>query len=312
MGGRRWWVDLGAVAEPSLVAPLAAASVRAPVQPAAGALAALCSQLQHRDMLLCLDTCEQVLDAAAELAAALLRACPQVSILATSREPLGVPGELVWRVPSLGQWDAVRLFTERAALVRRDVGPLHDAADAVDAICRRLDGIPLAIELAAAWMRALTPAELAAGLDDRFRLLAGGPRGGVARHQTLLASMDWSYALLEPDEQRVFRRLGLFAGGFTLDAALAVCTGDGEQGTACTMLNAIGRLVDKSLVLPGEQGGRFGAHPRGGPGVRRGRRRPVHRRLRAADAGVLADQPGPSRRRRPARAAAGRRCTAAR
>jgi hypothetical protein len=148
-----WWVDLDAVTDPELVANAVAAAMRALVEPVGGALPALRSQLRDKNLLICLDTCEHVLDAAAELVDTLVRACPSVSILATSREPLGVAGEAVWRVPSLRQDEAVDLFTERATLVSQDTGD----EDTIGTICRQLDGIPLAIELAAAWLRALPP-----------------------------------------------------------------------------------------------------------------------------------------------------------
>jgi predicted ATPase len=179
------------------------------------------------------------------LAETLVRSCSGVSVLATSREPLGVAGEAVWRVPSLAEDEAVRLFTSRAALVRS--GPACDADDdAARVICRRLDGIPLAVELAAAWVRALTPAQIAAGMGDRFRMLTGGPRGVVARHRTLAASMQWSYDLLDEADRAVFRRLAVFAGGFTIDAARAVSAGD--EVCEGDVLATVGRLIDKSLV----------------------------------------------------------------
>jgi predicted ATPase/class 3 adenylate cyclase len=240
-----WWVDLGSVTDPTMVAELAASTMRVLVEPAGGPLRALATQLAQARLLLCLDTCEHLLDAIAELAGTLLHACPGVSVLATSREPLGVAGETVWRVPSLREGEAVHLFADRAALARPGLTMEDDPA--VRAVCRRLDGIPLAIELAAAWVRVLAPAEIAAGMDDRFRLLAGGPRGVVARHRTLAASMEWSHDLLEKPDRVVFRRLAVFAGGFTLQAAHDVCDSD-------DVLAAVGRLVDKSLVVVQEDG----------------------------------------------------------
>ena len=244
-----WWVDLGSVSDSSLVAGLTAAAVRALIEPSADPLQALALQLRDRQMLLCLDTCEHVLDASASLVDALLRTCPDVSVLATSREPLRVPGELVWRVPSLVDDDAVRLFAERAALVRSDFRVDADE-HSVERICQRLDGIPLAVELAAAWVRVLTPKQIAAGLDDRFVLLSGGPRGVSARHQTLRASLRWSHHLLDEADRVVFRRLAVFAGGFTLDAARAVC-GESDESDHDPLL-ILGRLVDKSLVIVDE------------------------------------------------------------
>src|SRR5262249_10271937 len=161
------------------------------------------------------------------LADALLRACPGVRVLATSREPLGVPGEAVWRVPSLGlpppgavdeadvrQCEAVRLFVERARLVQPGLAVAAARAPAVAEVCRRLDGIPLALELAAARVRGLSVEQLAARLDDRFRLLTGGARTAPRRQQTLRAAVDWSYDLLAADERALLRRLAVFAGGF--------------------------------------------------------------------------------------------------
>lgn len=242
-----WWVDLGPVGDPDLVAEMVASAIRVIVEPVGGPLRALQLQLRDRRLLLCLDNCEHLLDASAGLADTLLRACPDVTILATSREPLGVAGETVWRVPSLAEVEAMRLFGDRAASAQPGftVDTTNEAA--VRTVCRRLDGIPLAVELAAAWVRALAPEQIAGGLDDRFRLLAGGPRGVTARQQTLSASVDWSHDLLDEPDQAVFRRLGAFTGGFTLDAARAVCAG--EPADADDMLAALGRLVDKSLVL---------------------------------------------------------------
>jgi predicted ATPase/class 3 adenylate cyclase/DNA-binding CsgD family transcriptional regulator len=240
-----WWVDLGSVTDPALVAELTASTLRVLVEPVGGPLRALASQLRGQRPLLCLDTCEHLLDACAELADTLLRACPGVSLLTTSREPLGVAGETVWRVPSLVADEAVRLFAERAALVRPGFAAAADDP-AVRTVCQRLDGIPLAIELAAAWVRVLEPAQIAAGMGDRFRLLTGGQRGVIDRHRTLTASMEWSYDLLDEADRAVLRRLAVFSGGFTLDAARAVC-GDGVQDG--DVLSALGRLVDKSLVV---------------------------------------------------------------
>jgi len=241
-----WWVDLGAISDPHQVVELAAATLRVLIDPSADPLAALAAQLESRRLLLCLDTCEHVLDACAKLVDTLLRAGAEVSVLCTSREPLGVGGETVWRVPSLVEDEAVRLFADRATLVRRETEPSGEAA-AIATICRRLDGIPLAIELAAAWMRALTPSQIVAGLDDRFRLLTGGPRVATRRQQTLIASMEWSHDLLTEQDRVVFRRLAGFVGGFTLDAARAVCA-DGDGVEESDVLAVLGRLVDKSLV----------------------------------------------------------------
>jgi predicted ATPase/DNA-binding CsgD family transcriptional regulator len=240
-----WWVDLGPVREPARVAELVAASTRVMVEPAGGPVRALTVHLRDSRLLICLDNCEHVLDASADLVDALLRSCPEVSVLATSREPLGVAGETVWRVPSMVEDEAVRLFGERANHVLPGFAVDDDNRDAVHTVCQRLDGIPLAVELAAAWVRALTPAQIAAGLDDRFRLLAGGPRGVTARQQTLEASVEWSYHLLDQTDRRLFRQLAVFSDGFTLDAARAVCAVSSEDDVVVPL----GRLIDKSLVL---------------------------------------------------------------
>jgi non-specific serine/threonine protein kinase len=211
-----------------------------------------------RDLLLILDNAEHVLGAAAGLADAVIRSCPRACLLVTSREPLGISGEHVFRVPGLavppadladpGQlsaFESVQLFTEHAALQRR--GFIIDDANAAEvaAICVRLDGIPLALELAAARLGTLSPLEINARLDQRFRLLTTGSRTALPRHQTLRALIDWSYDLLTPEERSVFSRLSVFAGGWTLDAAEAVASGGGAEWQVLDLLAA---LVSKSLV----------------------------------------------------------------
>ncbi|MFF7210647.1 ATP-binding protein [Streptomyces sp. NPDC008238] len=203
--------------------------------------ARLLEHCAQRRMLLVLDNCEHVIDAAAALTDQLLAACPGVTVLATSREPLGLPGETVRPVEPLPLPTAHRLFVERAAAVRPGFDADRDHAEAVDEICRRLDGLPLAIELAAARLRVLTPRQIAERLDDRFRLLTGGSRTALPRQQTLRAVVDWSWDLLGAAERTALRRLSVFAGGCTLQAAEAVC---GEEA-----LELIGQLVDKSLVV---------------------------------------------------------------
>ncbi|MET8962279.1 BTAD domain-containing putative transcriptional regulator [Streptomyces sp. NPDC004074] len=193
-----------------------------------------------RSELLVLDNCEHVIGAAAELAETLLTHCPGLTILATSREPLGVPGESVRPVEPLPPDPAHRLFMERAAAVRPDVPAARDP-EAVDEICRRLDGLPLAIELAAARLRLLTPRQIADRLDDRFRLLTSGSRTVLPRQQTLRAVVDWSWDLLDERERTVLREVSVFAGGWDLAAAEAVCTGPAAD--------LVGALVDKSLIV---------------------------------------------------------------
>ncbi|MFF4209048.1 BTAD domain-containing putative transcriptional regulator [Streptomyces sp. NPDC001796] len=204
-----------------------------------------------RSELLILDNCEHVIDAAAELAETLLTHCPGLTILATSREPLGVPGESVRPVEPLPPDPAHRLFLERAAAARPGPHTVHDP-EAVDEICRRLDGLPLAIELAAARLRLLTPRQIADRLDDRFRLLTSGSRTVLPRQQTLRAVVDWSWDLLDERERTVLREVSVFAGGWDLAAAEAVCTGP--------VADLIGALVDKSLVVaaPGDGDGGTG------------------------------------------------------
>jgi predicted ATPase/DNA-binding CsgD family transcriptional regulator len=251
--GGVWWVELAALTDPTLVGELVASTIGVLVEPVQGPLRSLTLQLRNRRAMVCLDNCEQVLAGAAEVAEALLRSCPEVTVLTTSREPLGVPGETVWRVPSLAGDDAVTLFVERASLVRPWFTLDASSEAAVGTMCSRLDGIPLALGLAAAWLRTLTPQQIAAGLDDRFALLVRGPRGVAARQQTLAASMAWSHDLLDEADRVVFRRLAVFTGGFTLEAARSVGAGGlvGHDG----VLDALGHLVDKSLVNAEDRGG---------------------------------------------------------
>jgi predicted ATPase len=169
-----WWVELEAVTDPAQVAEVAAATIGVLVEPVQGSLRSLTVQLRDRRTLVCLDNCEQVLEGAAEVAQALLRSGAELTVLTTSREPLGVAGETVWQVPPLSEDDALALFLERASLVRPGFTLDGSSEAAVRTMCRRLDGIPLALELAAAWLRTLTPPQIAAGLDDRFALLVGG------------------------------------------------------------------------------------------------------------------------------------------
>ena len=195
-----------------------------------------------------LDNCEHLTLAAAELAERLLAACAGLTILATSRELLGVDGERNWPVPPLSlpdaevapsatvlaDFDAIRLFEQRAQLVRPEFGLADENAAAVLAVCRRLDGLPLAIELAAARMRMLSAGQLADRLDDIFRVLVGGARTAPRRHQALRATLDWSHELLDEDERTVFRRLAVFSGGFTLTAAEQVAAGGDIDPGACS------------------------------------------------------------------------------
>ncbi|MFC4947612.1 LuxR C-terminal-related transcriptional regulator [Pseudonocardia sp. GCM10023141] len=236
------WVELASVTDSAHVAALVAAALGVAVEPVLGPARSLTAALGRERLLVCLDNCEQVLDGAAEVAAALL-ACPDVTVLVTSREPLAVPGEVVWPVPVLDPTDAEALFADRSRGLRPGVADTDTDTDtAVRSLCARLDGIPLAIELAAAWLRTLTPAQIEEGLVDRFALLVRGPRGVAARQQTLAASIDWSHDLLGPAEQEMFRALAVCRGGFTLAMARAV-------GAKADVLGPVSRLVDTSLVV---------------------------------------------------------------
>jgi predicted ATPase/DNA-binding SARP family transcriptional activator len=262
-----WLVELAALQDPRLLAEAAASAVGIGPEPGEEAGSAsdpdgrLLEFARDKALLLVLDNCEHLVEGCTRLAGRLLRAAPGLKVLATSRELLGVPGEARWLVPplavpdprddggpeTLAQYDAVRLFVERARLA--DPGFTLDAASApaVAEICRRLDGVPLALELAAARLRALPAQEVAARLDDRFRLLTGGVRTGDARQQTLRAAVDWSYLLLEEPDRRLFNRLAVFAGGWTVAAAEAVCAGGGVE--PADVLDGLFRLVDRSLVV---------------------------------------------------------------
>jgi predicted ATPase/DNA-binding SARP family transcriptional activator len=250
-------VELGSLSRPELVSHTVASVLDVPLPETGTAEVALARQLAERRLLLVLDNCEHLLDACARLAAALLYACPDVVVLATSREPLRVGGEVTWRTPSLAlpdlrdlpsldrlaELESVRLFVERA----RDVAPgfVLDAttAPAVAEICVRLDGMPLALELAAARTSALAPAQLASRLDDALHVLGRGSRSAVTRQQTLHATLAWSHNLLDEQERVLFRRLAVFAGSMSLEAVEQVCGGDGLD-----VVDLLSRLVDKSLV----------------------------------------------------------------
>jgi len=221
----------------------------------------LCEQLRTRRLLLVLDNCEHVIEAAARLAAAMLARCPDVAALATSREVLGVAGETVGKVPPLSMppadaatvadlagSDAVALFCERARQARSGFELSEANATAVALICRRLDGIPLGLEPAAGKIRVLGASQVAQRLDHRFRLLTGGSRTAAQRHQTFQAAMDWSYALLPASEQVLLRRLSVFGGTFTLDAAKAVLGDVPDPDADFEVLGLLTRLVDKSMV----------------------------------------------------------------
>ena len=250
-----WYVDLAPITVPALVPTTVARALGLPDQPGRSTMDTLLRFIRDRRILVVLDNCEHLLDACAALIDALLSACPTLTLLTTSREPIGVPGEVSWRVPSLSLADeAIELFTDRARHARPDFVVDDDNAAAMAEICTRLDGLPLAIELAAARVRALSLAEIVESLHDRFRLLTGGARTAVRRQQTLRASVDWSHALLTEPEQVLFRRLAVFSGGFDLDAAQAVAGGGDVQ--RYQVLDQLSLLVDKSLVVTDDTGGR--------------------------------------------------------
>ncbi len=255
-----WLVELAQLERPEAVpdAVVSALGLRETVllttelsTPQDDPVALLVEHCAARSQLLILDNCEHVIGAAAALAETLLTRCPGLTILATSREPLGVPGESVRPVEPLLPDQAHRLFTERAAAVRPDAGAVLRDEEAVAEICRRLDGLPLAIELAAARLRLLTPRQIADRLDDRFRLLTSGSRTVLPRQQTLRAVVDWSWDLLDEPERMLLRELSVFAGGWDLEAAEAVCTGPVADG--------VGALVDKSLIVAAPCEGSGGA-----------------------------------------------------
>ena len=250
-----WLAELAPLADPALVPKTVASALSVPEQPGREMTETLVDALRSKTLLLVLDNCEHLLAACADLAAAVLRACPQVRFLATSREGLGVPGETLWRVPSLSLpdarrlptpedlvlYEAVRLFVDRATATAPEFEVTSENAPAVAQVCQRLDGIPLAIELAAARVKVLTVEQIATRLDDRFLILTGGSRTLLPRQQTLRATLDWSYDLLSDQEQTLLRRLSVFAGSWTLEAAEAVCAEGGIE--ASEILNLLTQLV---------------------------------------------------------------------
>ncbi|MGA7134956.1 MAG: adenylate/guanylate cyclase domain-containing protein, partial [Mycobacterium sp.] len=250
-----WCVDLAPITDPELAAVTVARALGLPDQPGRSTMDTLLRFVRDRELLVVLDNCEHLLDASAELVVALLSGAPGLALLATSREAIGVAGEVSWRVPSLSLLDeAIELFADRARRARPDFIVTDDNAAVVAEICTRLDGLPLAIELAAARVRALSLTEILDSLHDRFRLLTGGARTAVRRQQTLRASVDWSHALLTEPERVLFRRLGVFQGGFDLDAAQTVAGGGDVQ--RYHVLDQLTLLVDKSLVVADDSGGR--------------------------------------------------------
>ena len=261
-----WIVELASLADPALVPQGVASALSVPEQPGRAPADTLVEALRPRSLLLVLDNCEHLRQACAQLAGALLRGCSGLRILATSRTPLSAPGETLWRVPSLSlprggaepideirRSEAVRLFVERARAAGAVFALTGGNAAAVVKLCQRLDGMPLAIELAAARAKVLSAEQIAARLDDRFQLLTGGTTAALPRHQTLRATMDWSFSFLAERERTLLRRSSVFAGGWTLEAAEAICSGQGVEATE--VLDSLSRLVDNSLVAAETQHG---------------------------------------------------------
>lgn len=279
---RTYWVDLAQISDPALLPQSVAGALGLREQTDVPLLDTVIEALQEDNILLVMDNCEHIVEACAHLLEALLQSCPNVQIVATSREVVDIPGETIWLVPSLSlpknelqvessklpvgsidsnnmqpsicsfqpatllESEAAQLFVERAVAESPQFALTAQNAAAIITICNRLDGIPLALELAAARMKILTAEQLAARLDDAFHLLSGNRRLALPRHQTLRATIDWSYNLLDHTEQTLLRRLALFSGGFTLPASEAVCSGAGIAPTE--ILDLLSRLVEKSLV----------------------------------------------------------------
>ena len=270
-----WLVELAALTDPGLLASTVAQALGIKEQAGQPMQQTLSDSLKSKSLLLLLDNCEHLLSACAQLTASLLRSCPQVKVLATSREALGIGGEQSYRVPSLtspdlkqkatpeslSQYEAVQLFIDRACFHRLDFAVTNANASSLAQLCHRLDGIPLAIELAAARVRSLPVEEINTRLNHRFRLLTGGDRAALPRQQTLRALIDWSYDLLTVQEKLLLGRLSVFSGGWTLPAAEAVCVGEsafGESLEEWEVLDLLTSLADKSLVLSEERSGSAG------------------------------------------------------
>ncbi len=278
-----WWVELASLTDAALVPQAVAKALGVRESPHQSVSEMLANDLRSKQVLLVLDNCEHLLMACAQLADELLRVCPDLKLLATSREPLGLTGEMVWHVPTLStpdpqqlslarllmSYESVHLLVERATAIKPNFTLSEQNALAVAQVCQQLDGIPLAIELAAARTNVLSVEEIATHLDDRFNLLTMGSRTALPRQQTLRATIDWSYDLLPTEERALFRRLAVFAGGFTLDAAEAVCSERSAGSSAASLpftvqrspftdtLDLLSHLVDKSLVIAEGEGERI-------------------------------------------------------
>jgi predicted ATPase len=255
-----WLVDLAPVSEPQLVVQQVASVFGVNEQPNRSLVDGMAEHFRSSQLLVVLDNCEHVVDSACQMAASLLQGTSALRVLATSREPLRLPGEAKYAVPPLGvpdaehrldatsvsRFDAVRLFISRGESVRPGFRLTSEATIAVVEICRRLDGIPLAIELAAARLASFSPQQIEAHLDHRFRLLTGGSRAGLARQQTLQATIDWSYALLGDRERSLFQRLSVFQSAFSLEAAQQIASG--EMLDELDVIEVLPRIIDKSLI----------------------------------------------------------------
>jgi len=264
-------VEFAPVADPSLIPQTLLSIFVLREDSHRNTLEVLADHLRSKALLLMLDNCEHLIEACSQISESLLLVCPKLKILASSREALSIAGEVSYRVPSLATADpnhlptleklldleAIQLFIERATTAKSDFTLTKDNASFVAQICFRLDGIPLAVELAAARVRMLSPEQIASRLDDRFRLLTGGSRTALPRQQTLRAMIDWSYSLLSESEKTLFRRLAVFVGGWTLEAAESVC---GEEKGGVDILDSLTRLVDKSLVFSKETRGEIRYH----------------------------------------------------
>jgi predicted ATPase/DNA-binding CsgD family transcriptional regulator len=261
-----WFIDLTPVKDRQLLPRVFGSALGVHERPRQPMAETLIQHLSGRHLLLVVDNCEHVIEDCADLADAIRNSCPGITILATSREPLRISGEKVWRVPlltvpdpgvltdirELQQSEAIGLFLDRAQLAEPSFQMSPDNAAAVAQLCRRLEGIPLAIELAAARIGLMSPDQMLERLQDRFGLLTGGSRTSPIRHRTLQSALDWSYDLLGDRERALFRRLSVFAGSFSLEAIEAVCSSDDPEIRVITGL--LGNLVDKSLVIAGNEG----------------------------------------------------------
>ena len=301
-----WLAELAAVTDGDAVPAAISQALRLAVNPGLPALEALLDALALQDVLIVVDNCEHLIGGCAKTADAVVRRCPRVHLLATSREPLGIGGEVIYRVPSLslpgpgdpgppasGSSDAVALFVDRARAHGVALAVDGQAGRVVVSVCRRLDGMPLAIELAAARLRSMSLAELGGRLDQRFGLLTGGSRTALERQQTLRATVGWSYSLLTDAERVLLGRLSVFAGSFDLDAAEAVC-GSGALDVL-EVAGLLGSLVDKSLVVAEPAGGDPAVPAAGDDPVVRRREAGRGRRGGRGRGGALRAFPGPGR-----------------